>query len=386
MAMELEKGNVYFFCDYNRKDSGRNLVMPLAGVTWLEYIVDSIKRTGRKVTIVSTSCGVGRSYLKRKRHQVDELEEVIYLPSLNKEGGSLKLRVSQLFSMIEMALFVVFNTNKADKLLIFHNYGLSVIMSKVRRMLKRHYIYVVGEVFSAVYDRGDDAIMREIQTIKGADGYIVANTLLPEYIDDDAKYCVCHGSYVATEMSSKAIADGIKRAVYAGKIAQKDVNDAFVAAESARWLDENFHIHILGYGTDEDIEALRKTIDKTNEDKGYSVVSYDGCLSGAEYDAFLSRCDIGLCTRAMKEPNCNMCFPSKTLVYLTHGLTVICPDIKVLRESKVAPMLRFMEHEISPEEVAKAIKSCGSIDNSDIAIELRRIDEEFVKEVDNILS
>lgn len=383
--MELNKERIYLFCEYNRIDSGRELVMPPAAITWVDYIVSAIKKTGRSVTIVSISGGQGHSYLKRKRQVIDNQEDIVYLPAFDQKGNFLKLRFSQFIVYINVFLYIFFKTKKKSKLIIYHSYGFSLFINTIKWVFNRCYIYLVGEVFSAVYCKGKNAINNELSMLNGADGYIYVNNLLSKYIDDKRPCCVCHGSYALPTGYFTKINDSQTHIVYAGKISTKDITDAFVAVESAKYLNSMFRVHILGYGLQEDIDALQRKIDKINKEHGFQIISYDGCLSGPEYDEFLCKCDIGLCTRVLEEPNSSLCFPSKTVVYLTHGLTAICPDIPVLRESSLASFLAFIPSEFTAKDVAKAIIEQQKIPKEQITAFINELDNQFVESIDKTL-
>ena len=384
--MDFKKGKIYLFCQYNKKNSGRNLVAPPAGITWTDYLVRSLKAIEKHVVIVSYSAGIGSSYLSHKTINLDENETIYYLPSLNCKGNSFKLRISQTFSFIQILLFILTKTKRHDKVVLYHDYGLSLFTQIVRKFVKRNYIIVLGEFFSAVYDKCEESLRKEIKSIEGAKGYILANSMMINYVKTINNYCISHGDYTYnSEPRAKKEDNSPIRVVYAGKISVENINDAFIAAEIARYTNGNFEFHILGYGTEDDINQLKKLVDEINAEKGKMVVSYDGCLSGQEYDQFLSTCDIGLCTRTLKEPNCNLCFPSKTLVYLTHGLTVVCPNAEFIKKSKIASLITCVEGEMTSENMANALDKMN-FENRDFSKELKIIDSEFKDALERMLN
>ena len=199
-------------------------------------------------------------------------------------------------------------------------------------------------------------------------------------------YAVAHGNYLLENNPDINRSDTIN-IVYAGKIDSKVITDAFTAAECAKYLDEKYHIYILGYGSDNDIVLLENLINSINKHKGFNIVSYNGCLKGDEYIAFLRKCHIGLCTRTLAEPYNDYCFPSKTVIYIKNGLITICPSTSSLRNSDLARFMNFIDGEMDPSKIANVIKS--SVVNNNI-FEITKyfsiLDSKFLTSLNNVFN
>lgn len=376
---------VYIICQYNEENSGRQLNTPPAGITYVKYIIKSIKATGRGVSILSTATGTFQSYFSTKKILVDNKESHIYLSTL-KQSGYISLRIGQLLCYIQLLFFFLFKISKNDKIVLCHDRGISVFYSFARKLIRRQYYYFIGEIFSAVYDKGDKAIKSEIETIKGVDGYILINNLMPRLLGGISNYCVCHGSYEPPRYNISTKQDDLIHVVYAGKIAQKDVTDAFIAVAASEYLDNRYRVHILGYGEQEDLHTLKNKIDEINSKRSAVIVSYDGCLFGEEYERFLLGCDIGLCTRALTGFRANLCFPSKTLVYLAHGLNIVAPNIEVLKTSNISNYISYLEGELTPKNVAKAIMEIKISDRKGKNDAINKLGNDFVRSLNVMLS
>ena len=302
-----------------------------------------------------------------------------------KQTGVVSQRIAQALCYLQLFFLLAFKMSNTDKVLLYHDRGISVFFSLIRKIIKRKYYYYLGEIFAAVYDRGNKAIQSEISTIKGAQGYVLINYQMPQLLGINSNYCVCHGSYEShkTQLIEK---NEIVHVVYAGKIAQENVTDAFLAVKTAEFLNDKYRVHILGYGEDKDIEALNKLIKKTNEKRGIQIVSYDGCLFGEDYEQFLKKCDVGLCTRTLEEYRANLCFPSKVIVYLSNGLNVICPDSEVIKTSDVCNCVSFVSGEMSPENIAKIVMGMQFQGKTEIMDKIKRLDEDFRKQIDKVFS
>ena len=124
---------IILFTQYNTILSGRNVVSPIAGVTYTDYIIDCLKRSGYYVTIVSVSGGDGYSYFLSHIQNVDNMENIIYLPTINQKGAKIRLRLSQLFMYFQIIRYIIFHTRHHDKFLIYHDVGLSWLFHIIKR-------------------------------------------------------------------------------------------------------------------------------------------------------------------------------------------------------------------------------------------------------------
>lgn len=378
-------GVVYILCQYDNGKSGRSLNSPPAGVSYVDYLIGVIKATGRKVKVVSIATGKNKTYFSSKTVVVDENEEIIYLPTL-RQGGSFSLRLAQAFSYLQVLYFMAFRINKKDKIILCHDRGISAFYSVVRKFIRRQYYYFIGEIFSAVYDKGVSSIQSEIKCVQGAKGYILINNVMPKLLGNISNYCVCHGRYKLPKVESQGFNDDKIHVVYAGKIDQRNVTDAFIAVQAANFLDSRFRMHILGYGTPKDISALEIKITEINRNKKVTIVSYDGCLFGDEYEKFLMKCNVGLCTRIMTGYKANLCFPSKTIVYLAHGLDVVAPDIEVLRTSDVSSCITYISGDLTPSKVADTIMRIQITHKTEIMNKIELLNNNFIQLIDDMLS
>uniref|UniRef100_UPI003AB757CC hypothetical protein n=1 Tax=Faecalibacillus intestinalis TaxID=1982626 RepID=UPI003AB757CC len=170
--------------------------------------------------------------------------------------------------------------------------------------------------------------------------------------------------------------------VYAGTF---DPRKGGVSAATAagEYLDKNFHIHILGFGSEEEKKILVKQIEEVNSKNG-AVVTMDGLLSGEEYTKFLQSCDAGFSTQ---NPDANFndtSFPSKVLSYLSNGLRVVSVRIKALEESKVGNLLYFYDGN-DPKSIAETIKSINFDKDYDSREFISQLDKEFTESLKKIL-
>lgn len=370
---------IHFITDYTEKETERDLLASISCVTVSSYLKNAILlSSSHDLVILSTAPGRKSSYFTCQRVEKNNRETQVYLAVLKSCESKLIRILNQIISFIQLFFYFLFSVKKDDYVLIYHGYGISKLMWLVRRLVRRKFVFFVGEIYTAVGERSQKEIEQEIRYVSLAHGYIYGNDCMNDMFSFQKPYAVLYSSYQNVENGKGSFCDGKIHAVYAGKIAREIVNDAFLAAECATYLDENYRIHILGYGAKDDLNYLQEVIDGINKEKGYIAVSYDGCLSGEEYDEFLNKCDIGLCTRTLPEPFCNYCFPSKTLIYLSHNLVPICPRIDVISKSDIASSVELIDS-MTPIEIATRIKTIKK--RKDYGDLMKSLDANFKKQL-----
>ena len=161
--------------------------------------------------------------------------------------------------------------------------------------------------------------------------------------------------------------------VYAGTFDPR--KGGATAAAATEWLSEKYHIHILGFGSSNDTEHIKKVIQNTNE-KSKATVTYDGLLSGEDYIQFLQKCQIGLSTQNPDADFNSTSFPSKILSYMANGLRVVTIRIPAIESSDVGQNLYYYDNQ-TPQDIAKAIMSVDLNDGYDGRVRIAELDKQF---------
>jgi len=162
--------------------------------------------------------------------------------------------------------------------------------------------------------------------------------------------------------------------VYAGTLDSRK-GGAFVAAASAEFLDENYHVHIIGFGTREQTNHLESIVDRINKESE-AIVSYDGLLMGEDYVRFLQKCHIGLSTQNPDGEYNNTSFPSKILSYLANGLRVVTIRIEAIERSVIGDKVYYYEEQ-DPREIASVISRIDLNQTYDSRQVINGLDAEF---------
>lgn len=358
-----------------------------SAVTKMDYIVDTLVKNGEKVEIVSNSGSTSGNYCKSQKLHISQnvsLKLFACIPGRNK----IMKVISRCGVHIQLFVYLFLNTKKNEKVIVYHSLGYAKIINFLYRLKKFCLILEVEEIYSDVNESLHRRRNREICYLRKADGYIFSTELLNEEINRERKpYCVVYGTYNCKELLQISDTDDNNEkdkihVVYAGTF-DGDKGGVDIAIEATRFLTKEYHMHILGFGTEKDVERVKHHIaDVTKESE--STITYDGLLLGEEYEKFIQQCDIGLSTQNPDSAFNVTSFPSKILSYMTNGVRTVSIKIPVLEIASIGPYLFFYEEQ-KPEKLAQAIKQIDiSIPYEGREI-IRKLDLDFKKELKCIL-
>ena len=226
------------------------------------------------------------------------------------------------------------NLTENDKIIIYHSLGYYKLYKWIKKVTKAKILLETEEIYSDVGKTRFVTREKEINSFKFADGYIFPTELLDKIVNVDKKPSVIiHGTYRVEKECGKSFGDGLTHIVYAGTFDPRK-GGVQAAAAAAEFLPCGYHVHILGFGTENDKKLLLKTIKDVSE-KTECKVTFDGLKSGSDYIEFIQSCDIGLSTQNPDAAFNGTSFPSKILSYLSNGLKVVSIKIPAVEESAV---------------------------------------------------
>lgn len=244
------------------------------------------------------------------------------------------------------------NLTSKDIVISYHSLLTAELFAKVKKKYDFKLVLELEEKYQDVVNCSNKLSFWEDEVIKAADGYILATEFLSNYIPNGKPYVVCNGTYKIEHQRRKKRINNTIHCVYAGTFDPSKGGAA--AAAAAEFLGESYHMHILGFGSDEQINNIKNIIyNVSNRTK--CKISYDGLKSGEEYIEFLQSCDIGLCTQIPDAQYVNTSFPSKILVYLANGLRVVSINIPAVKMSEIGDQLFYYNEQCS-KEIAEAIE------------------------------
>lgn len=349
-------GNVYYVCifDYEER-KGKKRDFPLSAQQVILSKARLLKEAGLDVEIVSMSSVTGYGF---DRGGCFELEKKIVLRLFSSIGHSnfLFRVIDHYWIRLQLVLFLLGRLKKCDAIIVYHSLAYMKIISFMKKLKKNSLILEVQEIYADVINNKKNR-ENEIQYIKNADAYIFPTEILNRILNQDIKPSViAPGSYnveyIGENRANRQMGDTI-HCVYAGTLDLR--KGCLEAIRAGAFLTLQYHIHIIGFGTDKEIEAVKTEIeclDSSNK----AIVTYDGCYTGEDYISFLQKCDIGLSLQN-PEASFNMTsFPSKILSYLSNGLRVVSIRIPAIEQSSVGDLLYFYDIQ-TPEAIANRIKS-----------------------------
>lgn len=343
---------VYYLCYFDipeHESQQRNYV--LSAATKSSYICKALEKAGYEVEIVSAAGTCGKTFCKGS---VTELSEHITLRLFDaKPVGTLPQRLlARRFLKKQLKEYLLKNVTENDVLLVYHSLGYMDVVTEVRKHKKIPLCLEVEEVYGDVIN-DKNAREREFRFFKSADKFIFPTELLSEKVNTQSKpEVVIYGTYENTPQFSSLFQDGKIHCVYAGVLEPRKGAQTAVAA--AEFLPENYHIHIIGFGSEQDTQAVKDQIDAVSK-KTPCTVTYDGKYSGDEYLQFLQSCQVGFATQNADAAFNETSFPSKVLSYLSNGLRVVSVRIKAIEVSAVSDLLYFYDGN-DPQAAAEAVK------------------------------
>lgn len=363
-------------------ENGTRITSP-AGLTLMNYVIKSINNLGYDLTVFSPAQQRNYSAKNRETVKINEKTEAIFMRSI-KRVTKLKLPPRFIYvKQVEKQTYKELNKliEDGDTVIVYHSLPLMSVITRLRKEKNFKLILQVAEIYSDVLEETENR-QKEIDFIKTADKYILISTLLSKKLElDENNYIVCSGAYKIEETINVPKKDKI-HVLYAGTV-DPTKGGAYYATDSAKYLNEKYHLHILGFGSGQHMAYFNNYLEK-QKDEYKCTVTYDGCLQGTEYVNFLQGCHIGLSTQNPNGSYNDTSFPSKILVYLANGLKVVSVKIPAIETSPVGQAMHYYENS-TPEEIAKAILSVN-LDKEDDSRELiKRLNAEFVENVKKLL-
>lgn len=359
-------------------DAGKRHCSP-AAISKMDYLRDVLINLGYPVEIVSLAPSCIPQYLKKERRSLKGGGELVLFTSLG-HGNKLINRMNEYFIKFQAIIYLLKSINSNDIVIVYHSLALITIVNVMRMIKKCDVIYDVGELYHTVVLKKEE---REMAFLKTANAYIFSTEFLNKKLNNSQKpYVLLHGSYrVAPIVGSKLFDDNKIHCVYAGTF---DIRKGvLLAIHSASFLDSRYHIHILGFGSDEEIENVKKMINDVSIHSDCKL-SYEGVIHGEEYTRFLQSCQIGLSPQSPDAQFNKASFPSKTLSYLGNGLKVVSIRIPAIEQSNVGAFLFYYDKQ-TPEEFAKAIEAAARDMNCNGQAIVKNLDDDFNKSFECLL-
>lgn len=365
------------FCP-NRTNCHKNL----AGSMKMKFIIQSLKKLGYKVNLVAIMFDDVAGAHKEEHVVIDNQEEHFYLPYFSiKIGG--RNRGSVITVLPQIKKFIKKHVTSDSIVINYHALPFKIMFSELKKEIGYKWIIQVEEIYyySRKGTRNTEELKMEEQMISGADGYLFVNDMLPPLYSFGKNYAVSYGNYhVFSENNIKDDPNTVNIA-YTGVIAAE--RGIFDLLDAMPLLPNNYHLNILGFGTQENMNRFKDKIVQMNDYFRNERIHFYGTKSGSEYTEFLIHNQIGVGLIDLDSNIMFNAFPSKIMAYLGHSLNVVASRCKSIESSKIADMLYLCDN--TPNDIARAICSIDVTNAVNNALRLKKLENEFINELRNIL-
>ena len=369
----------FFDSDHNQKE---NRMYVLAATNKIRYICSAVNALGEPVEIISPSWTKNtKGFYRGKQYALNELIQV-HLFSTFGAANRLTRGLKYFWSLLSLTLYLIFHVQRGETVMAYHSQALCTPLRIVKRLKRIRLVVEIEEIYANIRpDKHYDQVERRFFSLP--DAFIFPTELLNEQLNQaERPYAVTYGTYQVEPDRESKREDSKIHAVYAGTFDPKK-GGAMAAIAAAAFLPGDYHMHIIGFGTDNERQDLldrNSEVARTTE----CTITYDGCLSGEEYIRFLQSCDIGLSTQTPEGAYNKTSFPSKVLSYLANGLRVVSIRIEVLERCTVGDLLVFYDED-TPEAIAEAIQRVDLNKPYDSRGRIEELNRKFIEDLKVLL-
>lgn len=346
----MSPANIKYIGFYNVNEIKPNRSISLAGRNKMDYTISVLKDIFQSVEILSPACVVNNS-AKGGNIKLQEGVSLRLFRNISPYNRFCKF-FNYYYSQLQLFVYLLKNVRQNDRVLVYHSLTYKKFIIWAKKIKHFKLILELNEIYSDVSQEFEKYRNLEKYVIKYADGFLFSNDLMNDMFNLACKpYALEYGVYKCSKSLSERFDDGKIHIVYAGTFDPSKGGKA--AVEAAAYLTKNYHVHILGFGTEKQKSNIKRSIDEVNR-KCVATVTYDGLLDGDEFLAFLQQCHIGLSTQNPDAAYNDTSFPSKILTYLANGLQIVSVDIPAISQSKLAPVITFYKEQ-TPKTIAEAV-------------------------------
>lgn len=368
---------VGYYADAQNKQN-RNAV--LSATNKMRYIMDAIEAIGESFLAVSCAVTKNKKGCAGCREKITDKSYCKYFKSFGRKNIITKL-LDIVVLNLQVFLFLLFNVKKDDTLLVYHAASYCKMIPLVKKLKKCKVILEVEEIYADVQNNAS-LRKKEEYIFSNADAFILATPLLNEKVNPQRKpYTVIYGTYMVERDRGSRFNDDKTHVLYAGTFERRKGGTVAVAA--AEHLDEKYHVHVLGFGNEEEKTFLLNEIERVKK-LTTCEITFDGCLSGEGYIQFIQKCHVGLSPQNPDAEYNTTSFPSKILSYLSNGLRVVSIRIPAIEASAVSDHITFYDIQ-TPQAIAEAIKSIDINEQYDSRKHIQKLSDQFQRELKLIL-
>lgn len=354
----------------------------LAATNKMDYIAEALVNEGKKVEIISPSWTENkRGFYSKRTISIADNINFTCCPTFGSKIKMLRI-IRVLLSWIWLLFYLIKNIKRDEEIIVYHSMMIMTPIIIAKKIRKFKLVLEVEEIYQDVVEFSKKMKEREYRFFKIADKYIFPTELLNKKLNIENKpYTIIYGAYKVEKSLKVKFVDNKVHVVYAGTLDPR--KGGVLAAAVTEYLPENYHVHIIGFGSKQEKKLLLDKIEQISKNTK-AKLTYDGLLSGTDYVDFLQKCDIGLCTQNIDAKYNETSFPSKVLSYMANGLRVVSVHIKAIEMSEIGSVIYYYEEQ-TPKAIAEAIKAVD-FNKAYNSIELiNKLDREFKINMDKLL-
>ncbi len=339
------------------------------------YVLRLLKRIGVPVSVISSYVSVKKGFYPFLKVDINDKQSISFLPSVKLEGVFSKF--TGIFRFLMVFFYLLFKIKANDTLIVYHSTTYAKTILLLKKLKKFKMILEVEEVFyeNEKLKNREKIKKTEMRVFDEAESYIVVNDLIfDKYLNHEKKHMVLYGVYDNTFEETKRKDDGKIHILFSGSIDR--VRGAYLAVETAKYLTEDYIMHISGFGREDEIEQISRMIEESNNQNNCKIIMH-GQLTESELDDLALSCHIGLNLQDINNPFEAVSYPSKISFYMQHGLSVVSTKMSSVLVSKLAESLYFAD--MNAESVAQTIREIKNIEsesNKDVIKNLDALAEE----------
>lgn len=356
-----------------------------AATTKINYIISALNKAGYAVDVITAANAAGGrlAWISAKTLTIG-VNTITSFGTISFPWRKITRRISSRMVTRSLNKFLYKNIREGDTVIAYHSPRYAGMLTRLRQSREFVLIGEIEEIYQDVRSMGDKYNEEEMSFVAACDKYIFPTDMLNEILNGDGKKEseIIHGLYNVEPDRGEMFDDSKVHVVYAGTFDPRKGGAA--AAAAAAYLPENYRIHILGFGTDEQIENIKRIVADINAESK-ATITYDGLIKGEQFIRFIQKCEIGLSTQNPEAEFNATSFPSKILTYLSNGLKVVTVDIPAIRRSGVGSHLFYYPQQ-TPQAIADAILHAHEASNYDGRALLRQLDKKFTEDLKDFIS
>lgn len=362
-----------YFSYYGCNDPERRRDNSPAADTKMDYIMEVLNRIGYDVEHVSLAQSATPKYISGYCEKKGN-NTFRYFASFGKTSSPLRV-FNRWFVHIQFLTWCLFNLKRNEQVLVYHSLGYDADFLFLKKVKGIRIIGDIEEIYQDVSRQKSSQERNEYRFIDICDKYMFPNTILNERINKSNKpYIVCHGIYKVNKYDPVSYNDGKIHVLYAGTY-DPNKGGAIASIKAAEFLDERYHLHVTGFGSEKFEKDVQKEVERINSITK-AQITFHGYLDDTAFIDLIHHCSIGLCTQNPTKTLNLTSFPSKILNYMANGLVVTSGRNRAIEESAVGNLIYYYEEQ-TPKCIAETIMTINNPNSKEGFNRLMMLDSQF---------